>query len=107
MFNRMNIVQPPIEDESLTALAGLRMTTTTKVAPISRTRVGMFMNCAPRGAQLPRGFTEFLLPLHKEFTPRQQALATRRRQVMEAAHAGNPLQHLPPSEATESEWRIE
>jgi len=83
------------------------MTTTTKVAPISRTRVGMFMNCAPRGAQLPRGFTEFLLPLHKEFTPRQQALAARRQQVMEAAHAGNLLQHLPPSEATESEWRIE
>jgi len=56
---------------------------------------------------LPRGFIEFLLPLHREFTPRQQALAARRAEVLAAAHRGELPDHLPPSTATTSDWRIE
>ncbi|MCS6912340.1 MAG: malate synthase A, partial [Myxococcota bacterium] len=67
------------------------------------------MNCAPPGAaaELPPGFLDFLLPLHREFTPRQQSLLAERRQVLAAAHRGLLPDHLPPSEATEGNWRIE
>src|SRR2546423_14644498 len=37
---------------------------------------------------LPRGFYDFLAPLHRAFTPRQQELAARRRQELEAARGG-------------------
>jgi malate synthase len=55
---------------------------------------------------LPRGFFEFLLPLHRAFTPRQQALAARRRQVLAEAHHGHLPTFLPASEATTGSWRV-
>jgi malate synthase len=55
---------------------------------------------------LPGGFLEFLIPLHREFTPRQQELAARRRRVLDAAHAGRLPDYLPPSEATTGSWRV-
>ena len=55
---------------------------------------------------LPRGFSEFLLPLHRVFTPRQQELAARRREVLAQAHHGRLPNHLPPSEATTGSWRV-
>lgn len=58
-------------------------------------------------SDLPRGFIEFLLPLHREFTPRQQALVVKRADVLKAAHRGELPDHLPPSAATTSDWRIE
>src|SRR5574341_8401 len=57
--------------------------------------------------QLPGGFFEFLQPLHREFTPRQQALVERRAAALAAAHRGRLPQFLPPSEATTGDWRIE
>ncbi len=54
-----------------------------------------------------RDFLEFLLPLHKEFTPRQQALIAKREQVLAEAHRGKLPNHLPASEATTGGWRIE
>jgi malate synthase len=69
------------------------------------------MNSAPVGfspeRDLPSGFIDFYQPLHREFTPRQQDLATRREEVLRAAHAGRLPDHLPPSPATTGEWRIE
>ncbi|HEX7960486.1 MAG TPA: hypothetical protein VF493_11240 [Terriglobales bacterium] len=56
---------------------------------------------------LPRGFLEFFLPLHQRFTPWQQKLVTRRKQVLADAHAGKPPKHLPSSEATTGKWRID
>ena len=56
---------------------------------------------------MPHGFYDFLLPLHREFTPRQQALAQKRAQVLTEAHQGHLPDHLPPSQATESDWHIE
>ena len=58
------------------------------------------------GRDLPNGFYDFLLPLHKVFTPRQQELATRRRRVLDAAHAGRLPDYLEPSEATTGSWRV-
>src|SRR6267378_2876418 len=55
---------------------------------------------------LPRGFYEFLLPLHRAFTPRQQELAARRRQVLGEAHRGHLPGYLPPSEATTGSWKV-
>src|SRR6476660_9538986 len=55
---------------------------------------------------LPRGFYEFLLPLHSAFTPRQRELAARRRRVLEAAHQGRLPDYLAASEATTGSWRV-
>jgi malate synthase len=65
------------------------------------------LNYAPGTAELPPGFLEFLLPLHRVFTPRQQALCAARREVLDAAHRGRLPDHLPPSPATQGGWRVE
>jgi malate synthase len=57
--------------------------------------------------QLPGGFFEFLLRLHREFTPRQQALVARRAEALAAAHRGHLPQFLPPSQATTGDWKVE
>ena len=68
------------------------------------------VNEAPREIDpqrdLPRGFYDFFLPLHKAFSPRQRQLAARRAEVLEAAHAGRPPGYLPPSEATTGSWKV-
>jgi len=70
-----------------------------------------YMNYAPADLNprkdLPQGFFDFLLPLHKQFTPRQQALVAKRAAVLQASHRGQPPNYLPASEATTSDWRIE
>ncbi|HEY6937505.1 MAG TPA: hypothetical protein VI424_10155, partial [Terriglobales bacterium] len=71
---------------------------------------GFHLNYASAEAarrDLPPGFTEFLLPLHRWFTPRQQELIEKRYQVLVDAHAGRRPRHLPPSPATEGEWKIQ
>src|SRR5256714_5147974 len=55
---------------------------------------------------LPRGFYDFLLPLHRAFSRRQQELAARRRGVLEAAHQGRLPDYLPTSEATTGSWKV-
>jgi malate synthase len=69
------------------------------------------MNYAPADLNpdkdLPKGFIEFLLPLHKQFTPWQQKIIAKRAEVLEASHRGQPPDYLPASEATTSDWRIE
>jgi len=69
------------------------------------------MNTAPADfsatRDLPAGFLEFLLPLHHEFTPRQQALVAKREAVLAASHAGRLPDYFPPSPATTSDWRVE
>jgi malate synthase len=69
------------------------------------------INHAPAGfnpeTDLPKGFYEFLLPLHREFTPRQQELAKQRAEVLQNSHKWNLPNYLQKSEATESDWKIE
>lgn len=68
------------------------------------------MNHAPEGfdaaRDLPPGFAAFYSPLHAALTGTQQALARRRGERLAEAHAGRLPDHLPPSEATTSAWRI-
>lgn len=68
------------------------------------------MNTAPEGfdpeRDLPQGFWAFYAPLHRRFTPGQQALAARRLVKLAEAHHGALPDHLPPSAATTDEWRI-
>jgi len=69
------------------------------------------MNYAPPDLNperdLPKGFLELLVPLHKHFTPRQQKLVARRAEVLRASHRGQHPNYLAPSEATSTDWRIE
>src|SRR6202522_1804469 len=69
------------------------------------------MNYAPADfnpqKDLPDGFVDFLLPLHKQFTPWQQKLVAKRAEVLRLSHGGRPPGYLPDSEATSSDWRIE
>lgn len=73
--------------------------------------IGFLINTAPSvfDAQrdLPKGFLEFLEPLHRHFTPRQQQIIGSRKRVLDEAHAGRLPDHLPPSHAAESDWKIE
>jgi malate synthase len=77
----------------------------TQATPDKQLR-GFDLNTAPDAVQLPTGFAEFYAPLHARFTPWQQELLAKRREVLKASLAGKRLEHLPPSEATQSDWRI-
>jgi malate synthase len=71
---------------------------------------GFNRNSAPpdfvAAVALPQGFLDFLLPLHRSFTPRQQELIAARATVLTASHRGDRPAHLSPSAATTSEWKI-
>src|SRR5438874_8080152 len=55
---------------------------------------------------LPHGFYDFYLPLHKAFAPRQRELTAKRNEVLEAAHQGRLPNYSPPSEATTGSWKV-
>jgi malate synthase len=55
---------------------------------------------------LPPGFWEFFLPLHRVFTPRQQKLAAQRKVVLESALEGNKPTHRFPSDTVRNGWKI-
>ncbi len=56
---------------------------------------------------LPKGFLEFLAPLHAALTLRQRNLLARRDYALAESHAGKLPTYLPPSVATTNSWRIE
>jgi malate synthase len=58
-------------------------------------------------SDLPPGFIDFLLPLHRELTARQQAFIAKRAEVLAASLAGRKPNYLPPSEATTNNWTIQ
>ena len=74
-----------------------------------RKMIGFPLNSAPAdaGRILAPGFLEFLEPLHRRFTPWQQSLIEKRRQVLANAHGGKLPNYLPPSESTQGNWKIE
>src|ERR1700689_4704380 len=69
------------------------------------------VNAAPSGfdpaRDLPVGFIEFLLPLHRAFTPRQRDLISRRAAALAASHKGQLPDYFPASRATSDAWQIE
>ncbi len=73
--------------------------------------MGHGMNGAPKGfdpaRDLPAGFAAFYAPLHRAFAARRDALVATRHERLAAAHAGRMPDHLPASDATTSNWRIE
>jgi malate synthase len=71
---------------------------------------GFAINSAPATLDiqrdLPAGFLDFFLPLHRRFTPRQRELIAKRKRVLADAHQGKLPNHLPASEATMGKWSI-
>ncbi len=65
------------------------------------------INHAPHNYELNREFAEFILPIHQEFTPRQQALAAKRIEVLENSHKGILPDYLPTNEANKTNWKIQ
>ena len=69
------------------------------------------MNTAPAGfdpvRDLPKGFLDFLVPLDRAFTPGRRKLVQKRAAALAASHQGQPPDYLPPSPATQGNWRIE
>ncbi len=55
---------------------------------------------------LPTGFMEFVLPLHRRFTPRQQELALKRVEVLQRSLEGDKPKHHFPSDTVRNGWRI-
>jgi len=84
------------------------MTTSTISLP-EPTRLNS-INTTPVGfdpdRDLPQGFMDFLLPLHRIFTPRQQELALRRVEVLQASLEGEKPAHRFPSDAVRNGWKI-
>jgi malate synthase len=56
---------------------------------------------------LPKGFLEFLTPLHAALTLRQRSLVMRREVALGQSHVGKLPGFLPPSVATMQPWRVE
>ena len=85
------------------------MTPTAIAAPETNTLVNP-VSSAPlnfdASRDLPEGFMEFLLPLHRAFTPRQQELAYKRIEVLQRSLEGNKPAHRFPSDAVRNGWRI-
>src|ERR1700730_6153975 len=68
-------------------------------------------NTAPHGfhpeRDLPQGFMDFVLPLHRELTPRQQSFIRKRAEVLRASHQGRKPEYLPSSAARTENWKIQ
>ena len=79
--------------------------------PVSDSASILPLNTTPKGfdpvRDLPTGFFPMFQRLHAAFGPRRDALIQRRREVLATSLAGNLPQHLPPSEITTGDWRIQ
>jgi malate synthase len=56
---------------------------------------------------LPKGFLEFLAPLHRKFSPWRSELIEDRRLTLDDSHAGSKPVHRYPGPAVRNGWRIE
>ncbi len=86
------------------------MTPTAVASPESTVRTNP-VNSAPSdfdaALHLSAGFMDFFLPLHRDFTPRQQALASRRTAVLQRSLEGDKPAHRFPSDVVRNGWRIQ
>lgn len=68
------------------------------------------INQPPEGFEadrdLPDGFMEFFLPLHRRFTSRQQQLAAKRLEVLQRSLEGDKPKHHFPSDTVRNGWKI-
>src|SRR5690349_16081383 len=76
----------------------------------TRSQYGTRFNTAPADfnpkTDLPAGLMEFLLPLHRELTQRQQTLRQKRADVLASSHGGKKPNYLALSPATTTDWTI-
>jgi len=86
------------------------MMTPTAIATSETRGLQTPINSTPAGfdpsRDLPRGFMDFFRPLHERFTPRQQELALRRVEVLQASLDGDKPTHHFPSDTVRNGWRI-
>lgn len=66
----------------------------------------LVLHAGERATDLSPAFLEFLLPLHRRFTPWQQRLQAARCERLAAANLGKKPDYLTVSEATTAKWRI-
>jgi malate synthase len=82
----------------------------TAVAPTESDELIHPVNSTPRefdpARDLPPGFMEFFLPLHRTFTPRQRELALKRAEVLQRSLEGDKPKHKFPSDTVRNGWRI-
>jgi malate synthase len=105
MFNILNILF-----DSIFSTAGVAtMTPTATAIPETNTQLNPF-NSAPAGfdpsRDLPAGFMDFFLPLHRTFTSRQQELVAKRAEVLQRSLEGDKPTHHFPSDTVRNGWRI-
>ena len=60
----------------------------------------------PAPQELPPGFHDFYLPIHRQFAPSRLALLIKRDEVLAKAHQGELPEYQAPSDATTGDWRI-
>jgi malate synthase len=84
------------------SLSGAQLSLATRLVPVNSPPSGF-----DAARDLPRGFMEFLAPLHSALTLRQRTLVARRESTLTDAHAGKLPSYLPQSVATMNAWRIE
>ena len=77
--------------------------------PLNGTRLNRVSSAPPdfvAERDLPAGFMDFFLPLHRAFSPRQQELAVRRADVLQDSLEGHKPRHRFPSDAVRNGWKI-
>ncbi len=83
----------------------------TPMATESTQETGFPLNRPPQetsvSGELPSGFQDFFLPLHRRFAPRQATLLVERHRQLDQSHGGEQPTFRPPSEATTGNWRID
>ncbi len=85
------------------------MTPTAVANPELGTSINPVCSAPPQfdpSRDLPTGFMEFFLPLHRAFTPRQQALVLKRADVLQRSLEGEKPAHRFPSDTVRNGWRI-
>ena len=65
------------------------------------------VNLTAEGTALPAGCLDFVIPLHRVFESRRQAILAARDRVLAAAQAGQMPGYVPDSEALTGDWRID
>ncbi|HZQ94226.1 MAG TPA: hypothetical protein VFA67_04405 [Candidatus Sulfotelmatobacter sp.] len=86
------------------------MTPTAVAPPESGVLINPVSSAPPQfdpARDLPAGFWDFFLPLHRALTPRQQELARRRTEVLQRSLEGDKPAHRFPSDTVRNGWRIQ
>ena len=85
------------------------MTPTATASPETTSRNNPINSAPPDfdpARELPAGFMDFFLPLHRRFTPRQQELTTKRAEVLQRSLEGEKPKHRYPSDTVRNGWKI-